>query len=132
MEPYRTRVPVDTGLCARISLRVGDADTAIAHGSGDVPVLATPRLVALCEQAAILAVAGSLPDNTTTVGMRVEVTHLAPTAVGQSVEAEATLDRIEGKRLTFKVSVHDERSIVAAGKVTRAIVHRDAFLAKCD
>ncbi len=111
-------------------MTVTDADTASALGSGDVPVLATPRLVALCEQAAVSAVAGSLADGMTTVSTRVEIAHLAPIAVGRGVEAEATLDRIEGKRLTFNVSVHDDRGLVAAGKVTRAVVDREAFLAK--
>ena len=123
-------MPVDTGLVARISLTVTDADTALAVGSGDVPVLATPRLISLCEQAAVQAVAGSLTSEMTTVGMRVEVAHLAPTAVGHRVEAEATLDRIEGKRLTFNVSVHDDRGLVAAGKVTRVVVNRQQFLDK--
>jgi fluoroacetyl-CoA thioesterase len=121
---------VDTGLVARISLTVTDTDTALALGSGDVPVLGTPRLIALCEQAAALAVADSLTPEMTTVGMRVELAHLAPTAVGHVVEAEATLDRIEGKRLTFNVSVHDDRGLVAAGKVTRVVVNRQQFLDK--
>jgi predicted thioesterase len=109
---------------------VGEGDTAIAYGSGDVPVLATPRLIALCEQASILAIGDALPPGTTSVGMRVEVSHLMPTAIGQEVEIEATLDRIEGKRLTFNVSAHDDRGLIAAGKVTRAVVDRAAFLAK--
>ncbi len=84
-------------------LEVGADDTALAFHSGDVPVLATPRLIALCEEASLEAIAGMLPEDSTTVGMRVQLDHLAPTAVGHSVSAEATLERIEGRRLTFTV-----------------------------
>lgn len=107
-----------------------DKDTAAAMGSGDVPVLATPRVVGLCEEAAVAAVRGSLDDGYTTVGMRVQIDHLAPTAVGRAVTTEATLDKVEGKRLTFTVYVRDERRLLAAGKVTRIVVHRERFLDK--
>ena len=109
---------------------VGDGDTAIAFGSGDVPVLATPRVVALCEEATVLATKGALPDGQTTVGMRVQLDHLQPTAIGQSVTAEAWLEKIEGRRLIFAVSVNDARGLVAAGKVTRVVVDVARFLEK--
>ena len=109
---------------------VTDADTAVAHGSGDVPVLATPRVVALCEEATCLAVRDELPDGDTTVGMRVQLDHLSPTRVGAAVTADATLEKVEGRRLTFTVSVSDDRGLVAAGKITRVIVSADRFLKK--
>lgn len=112
-------------------LQVGDDDTALAMRSGDVPVLATPRLIALCEEAAVEAVSGALPEGRTTVGMRVQLDHLAPTAVGRSVTAEATLEKVEGRRLTFTVSAADDRGLVAAGRVTRVVVDVDQFLQKC-
>ena len=62
--------------------------------------------------------------------MRVQLDHLAPTAVGHTVRAEAKLKKVEGRRLTFKVSVNDERGLVAAGTVTRVVVDRDRFLDK--
>ena len=123
-------MPLSPGLHGSAKLVVGDADTAIAHHSGDVPVLATPRLIALCEEAAIVAVAGELISGTTTVGMRVQVDHLAPTNVGSSVAAEATLEKVEGRRLTFTVSVSDHGGLVAAGKVTRVVVNTEHFLDK--
>lgn len=110
---------------------VTDADTAIAMRSGSVPVLATPRLVALCEEASVQAINGSLPAGVTTVGMRVQVDHLQPTAVGCKVEAEAVLEKVDGRRLVFTVSVSDPRGLVAAGKVTRALVETERFLGKC-
>lgn len=121
---------VSPGVTGSVTVTVADADTAIAVGSGDVPVLATPRVVALCEQAAIVALGPSLVPERTSVGMRVQIDHLAPTEVGGEVVAEATLERIEGRRLTFTVSVNDARGLVAAGKVTRVVVDREQFMAK--
>lgn len=118
------------GLHGSAKLVVGEADTAIAMKSGDVPVLATPRLIALCEEASVAAVADQVPPGQTTVGMRVQVDHLAPTIVGSAVAAEATLERIEGRRLTFTVTVNDTCGLVAAGKVTRVVVETERFLDK--
>ena len=109
---------------------VGDADTAVALRSGEVLVLGTPRLIALAEEAAMVAVADQLAAGQTTVGMRVQIDHLAPTNVGSSVAAEATLEKVEGRRLTFTVSVSDHCGLVAAGKVTRVIVETERFLEK--
>ncbi len=122
------------GSCARVELAVAAEDTALALGSGDVPVLATPRLIALCEEASCAALAGQLPEGRTSVASRVQFDHLAPAAVGTVVRAEATLTRVEGRRLSFTLSARgdsDERSgLVAAGRLTRVVVDRDAFLAK--
>ena len=118
------------GLKGTASMVVGEADTALALGSGTVLVLATPRVIALCEQATCAALSGHLDNGCTTVGMRVQLDHLQPTAVGQSVVAEATLDKVEGRRLTFLVTVNDGRGLVAAGKVTRVVVERERFLDK--
>lgn len=74
------------------------------------------------------AVAGRLQPGQTSVGVRVQIDHLAPTAVGEDVSADAKLERIQGKRLVFSVSVADTRGLVAAGKVTRAVVDREWFL----
>jgi fluoroacetyl-CoA thioesterase len=109
---------------------VAHDDTAVALRSGDVPVLGTPRVIALVEEAAMIAVADQLPTGQTTVGMRVQLDHLAPTNVGSSVAAEATLERVEGRRLTFTVSVTDQCGLVAAGKVTRVVVETERFLEK--
>ena len=121
---------LQTGLSARLELKVTDQDTAEALGSGDVPVLATPRVIAMVEEASVLAVAKRLAHTETTVGMRVQLDHLQPTAVGSSVVAEATLEKVEGRRLTFTVSVTDQCGLVAAGKVTRVVVETERFLEK--
>jgi fluoroacetyl-CoA thioesterase len=123
-------VLVKTGVQAVVELVVADDDTALAWRSGDVAVLATPRLVALCEEATCRAVADRLGPGETTVGLHVEFTHLAPTRVGSLVRAEATLDRAEGARLVFTVSATDACGLVGAGKVTRVVVDRAKFLGK--
>lgn len=121
-------MPVQAGLAAVVELTVSEADTAIALRSGDVPMLGTPRVVALVEEATCRALDGKLDPDLTSVGMRVELSHLMPVPVGGTVVAEAHLDRVEGRRLTFNVSVTNERGLVAAGKVTRVIVRRSEFL----
>jgi predicted thioesterase len=119
------------GLSATVTLQVTDDDTACAFHSGDVDVLATPRIIALAEEASIKAIDGSLEKGTTTVGYRVQFDHLAPVAPGGTVQAEATLESVEGKRLTFRVSVTDTHgALVAAGRITRVSVERTRFLEK--
>ncbi len=125
---YRKRMPLGPGLSASVTLVVEEADTAVALGSGDVPVLATPRLIALAEQASFEAVADELEPSATSVGYEVQLAHLAPTAVGGKVTADATLENVESRRLTFRISVTDERGFVAAGRITRVVVMRDRFL----
>ena len=123
-------MPLEPGSSASVDLDVGDDDTAIAMHSGSVPCLATPRVIALSEEACILVIEGRLADGATTVGQRVQVDHLAPTPVGQRVTAEATLEAVQGRRLTFTVSVNDDRGLVAVGRVTRVIVDTERFLEK--
>jgi predicted thioesterase len=124
-------VAVHLGLTAKIDLTVTREDTAIAAHSGDVPVLATPRIIALCEEAAVRAVEGHLDGGETTVSMRVQLDHLAPSPVGSVVTATAKLEKVEGRRLKFSVSAADGRGLIAAGKVTRVVVERDRFMDKC-
>lgn len=119
---------LETGLSASVDLVVGEEDTAEAVGSGTVPVLATPRLLSLCEQATVAALEGQLPAGSTTVGMRIQFDHLAPTVVGARVTADATLEKVSGRRLTFTVSASDPRGLIAAGKVTRVVVDTERFL----
>jgi fluoroacetyl-CoA thioesterase len=123
-------VPVTIGVCGQAELLVTDLDTAAALGTSDVAVLATPRLVQLCEQASLAAVGPTLEAGQTTVGFRIEITHVAPISVGSTVIATATLERCEGRRLVFNTSVNDACGLVAAGKVTRVLVERDPFMEK--
>lgn len=126
-------VQVEPGARGEVRLVVSEADTALAWGSGDVPVLGTPRLLALCEQAAVVAVRGLVTEDRTTVGMRVQIDHMQPTPIGVEVVAEAVLEKIEGRRLVFHVSANDPGGLVATGRVTRVLVDRARFLDKiCD
>ena len=129
---YPTDVTVEPGLVASVELTVKDGDTAEALRSGDVPMLATPRLVALCEETTVAALEGRLDAKVTTVGQRVQLDHLLPIPVGQSVRAEAKLESVEGRRLVFTVSLTSTRGLVAVGKITRVIVNRDRFLEKAN
>jgi len=115
---------------AEIELTVGEGDTAAAMGSGNVPVLATPRLVAMCEEASVASISDHLAPGETSVGHMVQLDHVAPTGVGGLVRAEATLMKVEGRRLTFNVSAYDGRGLVAVGKITRVVVRTDRFLEK--
>jgi len=118
---------METGLTGSASLEVTDSDTAIAMRSGDVPTLGTPRLIALCEEATLRALNGHVQPGCSSVGVRVQVEHISPTAIGRTVVAEATLEKIEGRRLVFSVSAKDDHGLVAAGKVTRVMVELERF-----
>jgi predicted thioesterase len=121
-------MPLQSGLCAVVTIVVEDGDTAVALRTGDVPVLATPGLVRLAEEATLRAVEGRLEPGTTTVGYRVQVDHLAPVPIGDEVRAEAVLESVEGRRLNVRVSLTDARGLVGAGRITRVVVERDRFL----
>ena len=121
---------LDPGLDGTAELVVGEHDTAIALGSGDVPVLGTPRVIALCEAATLDALRGRIAAGSTTVGLSVQIDHVRPTPVGERVTAEAHLDRVEGRRLIFSVTAKDERGLVAAGKVTRVMIEVERFMEK--
>lgn len=123
-------MPLEPGLSAQVELTVTDGDTAIALRSGSVPVLATPRVIALVEEACVEALAGALEEGQTSVGMSVQLDHVNPTPVGGQVVAEAALDKVNGRRLTFTVKVNDARGLIAAGKVTRVVVDTDRFMEK--
>jgi predicted thioesterase len=115
------------GATAFAHLTVTDADTARAVGSGDVAVLATPRLLALCEEATVAALAPVLAPHETSVGARVVLDHLAPSPVGAHVSAEAVLTTVEGRRLTFRVVARQGERVIAQGSVLRVIAARTRF-----
>ena len=115
------------GMAGSVTLAVTADDTAIALGSGDVPVLGTPRVVALVEEASVAAVASALAPGTTTVGTRVELDHRRPTQVGGTVTAAATLEVVDGRALEFAVVVREGDLEVAGGRHRRVVVEREAF-----
>jgi fluoroacetyl-CoA thioesterase len=118
------------GAITRVQLTVTDADTAQAVGSGDVPVLATPRLLALAEAATVGATASRLPPGATTVGTRIELDHRSATAIGRTVTAEARLAKVDGRRLYFEVIVRQGNDVIADGRIERVVVDRQRFIEK--
>jgi fluoroacetyl-CoA thioesterase len=125
-----TRVTV--GLRATITAEVTDADTAQALGSGDVPVLGTPRLLALAEAACVAAVTPQLGAGQTTVGVAVSIEHKRASPIGAPIEVEAELAEIEGRRLFFNFIAYGpgtgDEAVIGAGTVERMLVDRDRFL----
>ena len=116
-----------------ITRTVTEADTAVALGSGDVPVLATPRLIAWLEAATCAAAThfGALADGQTSVGVRVTVEHLLATGVGGRIELVAQAPQVDGRRLTFVVTAQDAAGRpVAEGQIDRVVVDRARFISR--
>jgi predicted thioesterase len=118
------------GLTGSVTWKATERHSAEAWGSGAVPVFATPSLVGLMETAAVEALRGRLPDSDTTVGTRIDVSHLAATPLGDEVRAEATLVAVDGRRLSFDIVAHDSCQKIGEGRHERVIVSRDRFLAR--
>jgi predicted thioesterase len=118
------------GLQHTSQLTVTDAVTAIAMGSGDMPVLATPAMMALMENAAMLAVADHLPEGCTTVGGHITSSHLKPSKLGDTVTATAVVTRIDGKKIEFKVEAHCGDMLLGEGTHLRFIVDKEKFMSR--
>ena len=121
---------LETGLTHTSRVVVSDSNTAIALGSGDMPVFATPAMMALMENAAMLAVAPHLPEGSTTVGGQIESSHLKPSPLGAAVEATATLTGIDGRKLYFSVEARQGDAVIGRGTHLRFVVDRERFLSK--
>ena len=115
------------GSAAEVSLVVGDEDTAIAHRSGDVAVLATPRVLALAEEAAVAAVAADIPHGHTSVGTHAELHHVKATRVGATVRARAVVVASTGRNITLEFTVKEGDETVAYGTHRRVTVDRERF-----
>lgn len=121
----------DPGLRCHTTFTVTDDYTAITMGSGDVPVLATPAVLALAENACVKAVSGDLPEGKTSVGAYAEIEHDRPSPVGAKVEVDATLIGHHGRRLEFSVIFrHDDGEVVARVNHRRVLIDRQRFLDK--
>ena len=119
-----------TGLQHTSQLTVTEAVTAIAMGSGDMPVLATPAMMALMENAAMLAVADHLPEGCTTVGGHIASAHLKPSKLGDIVTATATVTRVDGKKIEFKITAHCGDVLLGEGTHLRFIVDKEKFMSR--
>ncbi len=122
---------MNIGLTHTSTLEVTDEKTAVSLGSGNLPVLATPAMLALMENAAMLAVAGELPQGSTTVGGHISSSHLMPTPKGATVTATATLTQADGRKLTFRVEAHDQSgNLLGEGTHLRFVVDRERFMSR--
>ncbi len=122
---------ISSGQTTSTEHTVTDQDTAQALGSGDLPVLGTPRLLAWAEQATCAAIAPSLPAERTSVGTRVQLEHVGASPVGAVVRVTATVAHTDGRLVRFEVvAEHADGKVVGHGEVTRVVVDRDRFLAR--
>ena len=121
---------IETGLKHTSETTVTEDVTARHIGSGDMGVLATPAMMALMENAAMLAVAQHLPGGCTTVGGHIAASHLRPTPLGVRITASAVVTKVDGKKIEFKVEAHCGGTLLGEGTHLRFIVNRDHFLAR--
>jgi len=118
------------GMEYEIAREVCEEHTALRLGSGTLPVLATPALIAMMENAAMCCVAGCLDEGQTTVGSCVDVSHMRPTAVGAKVVVRAVLKRIDGRRLEFGVEAFCGQELIGQGTHTRCVVDGEKFMSR--
>ena len=121
---------ITVGMAGTVSTSVEREDTAAEVGSGSLLVYATPCMVALMEGAACEAIAAALPEDKTSVGTELNISHLSATPVGMDVRAEAEVTAVEGNMLTFAVTAFDEKGKIGEGTHKRAIINTQRFLEK--
>ena len=119
---------LQVGMKYESKMIVKEKDTAKTFGSGDLLVFATPMMVGLMENAALKAVDPHLPKGHNTVGIHLDIKHLAATPIGFEVRAIATLTEIQGKKLTFEIEAYDEKDLIGKGTPKRFIVETGPFL----
>lgn len=113
---------LSTGVSGERSCTVSESNTALALGSGSVEVFATPAMIALMEAAAVAAIEPSLAAGDSSVGVAIDVKHLAATPVGQKVYAKAEVVAVDGRRVTFRVQAWDESALIGDGSHTRVVI----------
>mgnify|MGYP006387914251 CR=1 FL=1 len=121
---------MEIGLTYTSTLVVSKDHVAAVMGSGDLHVFATPAMVALMENAAMLAVAEHLPEGSTTVGAMMNTSHVKPSPVDESIKATAVLTEVEGRKLTFEIKAEDSKGIIGEAVHVRYIVDRERFMQK--
>ena len=121
---------MEVGLKYESTVVVSPSNTAATMGSGDMDVFATPAMVALMENAAMLAVAAHLPEGSASVGTQMNTSHIKASPLGATITASAELTEVEGRKLTFAVKAWDEKGTIGEGVHTRFVVDRERFLSK--
>jgi fluoroacetyl-CoA thioesterase len=130
MTSPRIPEPLVAGRTGAIERTVTEDDTAAAVGSGSLPVLGTPVLLAWCEAATCETVAPCLVEGQTTVGTRVSIEHLAPSAVGAVVRITTGVTHVDGRLVRFSVAARQAGRLVGSGEITRVVVDAEKFLAR--
>ena len=121
---------LETGLKHTSEQTVSEALTAMQMGSGDLPVFATPAMLALMENAPMMAVANNLPEGCTTVGGHIESSHLRPSKIGEKVSAVAEVTKIDGKKIVFRVAAYSGETLLGEGTHLRFVVEKEKFISK--
>ena len=121
---------MEIGAKFKVTIKVEEKDTAMAHGSGTLAVLATPRMIALMEESAYKCIDKYLEEGQSSVGTYLDVKHLAATPVGMEVYAESEVTEVDGRRIVFSVKAYDEKGLIGEGKHERFIVFSEKFVAK--
>lgn len=121
---------ITVGMKIRVEEIVTEQNTAICAGSGTLPVFATPFMCALMEKASWMAIAPALNEGDSSVGTKLNISHLSATPVGLKVWAESEVTAADGKRIEFKVTAGDETGLIGEGTHERFIVTNERFLAK--
>lgn len=121
---------MEKGLTYTSTTRVTPENTALTMGSGDLPVFATPAMVALMENAAMNAVKDQLEEGSSTVGASIQIVHTKPSGIGETITATAVLEEVEGRKLSFSVTASDSKGKIGEGTHIRYIVDRERFMSK--
>ena len=109
---------------------VEESHLACHVGSGDLPVLATPMMIALMENAAMVCAQPLLVEGQSTVGAQISTTHIKPTSLGKTVSAEATLTKREGRRLYFSIVARDDEGVIGEAEHLRVIIDKEKFMSR--
>ncbi len=123
---------IEIGMEYTTEIKVGASDTARAVGSGELEVLATPKMCALMEESAYKCVASELETGASTVGTLLNISHLSATPVGMTVKAVAKVTGVDGRKITFDLKAYDEAGLIGEGTHERFIVYSEKFVAKAN
>ena len=121
---------IEAGQSYKVEITVEEKDTAKSVGSGTLAVLATPRMIALMEEAAYKCIGNELEEGNTSVGTLMNAKHLSATPVGMKVYAVATVTQVDGRRVSFKVEAYDEAGLIGEGDHDRFVVGTEKFVAR--
>ncbi|MBQ8163433.1 MAG: thioesterase family protein [Clostridia bacterium] len=121
---------INIGMKYTVEINVTEKDTAKAFGSGELEVMATPRMISLMEEASAKCISSELDNDSSSVGMYLNVKHLSATPIGMTVKAQSEVIAIDGRKVSFKVSACDESGLIGEGEHERFIINKEKFLSK--